>query len=173
MKYLLPLLTLSLLFSQELEVEGDLKVTGTVESTTIDSLQQIIANMQAQIDSMHSLGGLETRVFEISDITISELEPYEFNLNTITGFDLDNAFVQIIDFDVTFYEGTTNYIKVLRYFPNPDLMFSLLFNGTEEEYINGGGVFPINNRMDCFLSSSGSNAVIFDMTFYITAQFPD
>ena len=64
-KNILILLSFTLLFSQELEVEGDLKVTGTVESTTIDSLQQVIANLQAQIDSMHADNQLETRVYPL------------------------------------------------------------------------------------------------------------
>ena len=39
----------SFLISAELEVEGDLKVTGNIQAGTIDSLQQIIADLQAQI----------------------------------------------------------------------------------------------------------------------------
>ena len=52
MKYLLPLLTLSLLFSQELEVEGDLKVTGIIEN---NSLQNIISQQQEQISALQEL----------------------------------------------------------------------------------------------------------------------
>ena len=33
------MLAVGLVLAQELEVEGDLKVTGTVESATIDSMQ--------------------------------------------------------------------------------------------------------------------------------------
>ena len=79
MKYLLTILSLSLLFSQELEVEGDLKVTGTMESPTIDSLQQVIANMQAQIDAMHADNQLETRVYELP----------RFNFNGVSEMELD------------------------------------------------------------------------------------
>ena len=77
MKYLLTILSISLLFSQELEVEGDLKVTGTIESTTIDSLEQVIANMQAQIDAMQAGGGLETRAFEF-EFDIDEGSDYYY-----------------------------------------------------------------------------------------------
>jgi hypothetical protein len=41
MKKLIILIFSSLLFSGELEVDGDLKVTGSVESTTIDSLKAV------------------------------------------------------------------------------------------------------------------------------------
>ena len=49
MTKLLPILFASILFSGELEVDGDLKVTGSIESATIDSLMQVIAQLQAQI----------------------------------------------------------------------------------------------------------------------------
>ena len=78
MKYLLPLLSLTILFSQELEVEGNLKVTGTVESATIDSLEQVIASMQAQIDAMHADNKLETRVYETQWLNVGDT----FNIYT-------------------------------------------------------------------------------------------
>ena len=40
---------------QELEVEGDLNVTGNIQAGTIDSLAQVIANQQQQINSLLSL----------------------------------------------------------------------------------------------------------------------
>ena len=46
---LLPLLFASFIFSGELEVEGNLNVSGTIQSQTIDSLLQVIAELQAQI----------------------------------------------------------------------------------------------------------------------------
>ena len=73
---------LPVLYAQELEVEGDLKVTGTVESATIDSLQLVIANMQAQIDAMQA--GVSQKVIDVtiesgSTTSISEIFP-EYNL---------------------------------------------------------------------------------------------
>ena len=65
MKTLIILIFLSLLFSGELEVDGDLKVTGSVESTTIDSLKAVIADLQAQLDAMQGGNRLETRVYDL------------------------------------------------------------------------------------------------------------
>ena len=62
------LLTFSFSIAQELEVEGDLTVTGTIESVTIDSLEQVIDGLQAQIDTMHADNMLETRVYELPRI---------------------------------------------------------------------------------------------------------
>ena len=114
MKYLLPLLTLTLLFSQELEVEGDLKVTGTVESATIDSLEQVIANLQAQIDAMQADNQLETRVYSV---TLSE---NQLSLNIYTDLDypieaeLDFYFLKIISVENLDYIGGDNYAIELR-----------------------------------------------------------
>ena len=55
MKHITKLLILifsSLLFSGELEVDGDLKVSGSVESTTIDSLKAVIVDLQAQLEML-------------------------------------------------------------------------------------------------------------------------
>ena len=65
---LLIILLITGVFSQELEVEGDLKVTGTVESVTIDSLEQMLAQQQILIDSLMGSGGInflsiETEVY--------------------------------------------------------------------------------------------------------------
>ena len=79
MKHILILLSFSLIFSQELEVEGDLKVTGNLEAATIDSLQHVIANLQAQIDSMHADNQLETRVYTI-DFSFSPTESIQLNI---------------------------------------------------------------------------------------------
>ena len=54
MTKLLPILLMSILLSAELEVDGDLKVTGTVESVTIDSLNQRIADLELMIAQLQS-----------------------------------------------------------------------------------------------------------------------
>ncbi len=51
MRILTTILCMSFVFSGELEVEGDLKVTGTIEN---DSLQQVIADLQSQISFLES-----------------------------------------------------------------------------------------------------------------------
>ena len=55
MRILTIILCMSFIFSGELEVEGDLKVTGNIEAGTIDSLQQTISAQQQQISELHAL----------------------------------------------------------------------------------------------------------------------
>ena len=49
-RYLLIISLLSLTFTQELKVEGDLNVTGHIQNQTIDSLLQVIQDLQNQIN---------------------------------------------------------------------------------------------------------------------------
>ena len=85
MNKLLIILSLCFVFAGELEVDGDLKVTGNIEAGTIDSLQQVIAGLQAQIAALQVDNRLETRVFEIEYVTngttidFDELLGYNFN----------------------------------------------------------------------------------------------
>ena len=52
---LFPILLCSILLSAEMEVDGDLKVTGTIEGTIKnDSLAQVIANLQDQITALQN-----------------------------------------------------------------------------------------------------------------------
>ena len=56
MRYLLIISLLSLTFTQELKVEGNLNVTGHIQNQTIDSLLQVIQDLQNQINLMN--GGI-------------------------------------------------------------------------------------------------------------------
>ena len=67
MKYLILILSTSILLSGELEVDGDLKVTGTIQATTIDSLNQeiadlklIISQLQAQMNNLLTNGDCQS-----------------------------------------------------------------------------------------------------------------
>jgi hypothetical protein len=65
-----------------MEVDGDLKVTGTVESATIDSLKAVIADLQAQLAALQT--GASQRVIDLtieneSITNLGELIP-EYNL---------------------------------------------------------------------------------------------
>ena len=58
MNKLLPILLLcSITLTQELTVEGDLNVTGNIQNQTIDSLLQVIQDLQNQITLLQSSCG--------------------------------------------------------------------------------------------------------------------
>ena len=163
MKYLLPLLTLTLLFSQELEVEGDLKVTGTVESVTIDSLEQVIASMQVQIDAMQA--GVSQKVIDVtiesgSTTSISEIFP-EYNLEW--------AVINIIDCPLM--EGC--FLEI----PNTSnsSVHMLYYNHSADVYHYHGN----NNSTSSFYTDDSNFVVSFGVVgeytikLLVTAQFTD
>ena len=95
---LLPLLFVSFIFCGELEVDGNLNVSGTIQSQTIDSLLQVIAELQAQIALLQ--GGaenrLETRVYALPRFNFSGITSEEFYLSDIIGNSLDYSIVTIV-----------------------------------------------------------------------------
>ena len=86
----------SFLFAGELEVDGDLKVTGSVESTTIDSLKAVIADLQAQLAALQGAGVLQTRVYELPRFNFNGVSEMELDLFQITGYNFDYAHLNII-----------------------------------------------------------------------------
>ena len=94
MTKLFPILIIcSIGFTQEMEVDGNLKVTGTVESATIDSLKAVIADLQAQLAALQAQGGLTTRLYDLPTITWTPIANTEFLLDivAITGYELENV----------------------------------------------------------------------------------
>ena len=192
MKHLLSILLISSIgFTQELEVEGDLKVTGTVESATIDSLNQVIANMQAQIDAMQTSGGLETRIFQLPTYTFISYQSQEeiLNLNEITGMDISPAlvtFYKVDNFNLNNNEenGSSFDLEVERHYitsSGNDYWTSGCTIAGVELYFNNS-LININSQNTCILNehnrlklSYGGDHAGGTVTFSlaITAQFPD
>ena len=80
-----------------MEVDGDLKVTGTVESATIDSLKAVIADLQAQLVGMDGAGNkLETKMYTFT-VIYHQSQSYPINFSEITNGELDNPEIAIID----------------------------------------------------------------------------
>jgi len=63
MKYIIVILFINLAVFQELQVEGDLTVSGDINSAVIDSLQAEIENLQNLLSEYS--GVIKTRVIEL------------------------------------------------------------------------------------------------------------
>ena len=88
MKHLLSILLIcSIGFTQELTVDGNLNVTGNIQNQTIDSLLQVIQDLQSQLSALQ--GGFQTKLYEYP-ISFEENTLYDFNLFEITNGELDN-----------------------------------------------------------------------------------
>jgi len=89
------------LFTQELQVEGNLNVTGTIESTTIDSLNQVILDLQDQIAGMQSENRLETRVFTTENITlVQEMILYPIDIQELVGTEVEHALITVLNANI-------------------------------------------------------------------------
>ena len=65
MKHLLCILLIcSIGFTQELTVDGNLNVTGNIQNQTIDSLLQVIQDLQSQLSVLQ--GGVSQRVIDVT-----------------------------------------------------------------------------------------------------------
>jgi len=175
------LLTYSFSIAQELEVEGDLTVTGTIESVTIDSMQAEIDSLNAKINSLHGGNRLETRVFNITYSIQSGWEGDFIALSDITGYELENGLVSVFAFDIGCCNGSSGFQLWL-----------------EIEHIGGANNSRVGSLGDFRygqLKSEGLSNIIFNnindgirfmalnsqvgdpgnanITLAVTAQFPD
>ena len=64
MKILYLYIILSLVFSQEFKVEGDLNVTGNIQNDVIDSLMQVIQNLENDINLLQN--GIGDKFLELT-----------------------------------------------------------------------------------------------------------
>jgi len=176
------ILTLSLLFSQELEVEGDLKVTGTVESATIDSLNQVIANMQAQITELQAGGGWESRVIEY-DFNLSDNEIIYLTVEQFLGLDINNAKVFLFDvLDFVCLDCNYDYKINIKSFdgsfegegvPPASQDIEYEYDWSENVFMSSGSHITINPTINNIRIFSGSPAISGTLRLLVTAQFPD
>lgn len=103
MKRILLLISLiSLTFTQELKVEGDLNVTGSIQNQTIDSLLQVIQDLQSQITLLQSSGGVETRMFDFDfDLSIeSSGNTNNYSIFEIISEEISYGIIDVVDFNV-------------------------------------------------------------------------
>ena len=175
-KLLSILLISSICLTQEMEVDGDLKVTGTVESTTIDSLKAVIAELQAQLAALQ--GNSSLRIYEF-DISIpNQNEAVHFNLNELTGYDLNWYKFEILFFSEGSGDAHAMWVSPLEeselsrgeYFVNYN-------NGSVgwdfQNYLNSKlPVMIIDDNPIVKFTSSGGD-LSFHCTVLLTAQFPN
>ena len=165
--------------AQELNIDGDLNVTGTIESVTIDSLNQVIIDLQNQISGMQVENRLETRVFTTNSIVLSQQGVYiPFDIQSLIGTEVEHAFISVFDADIDGEEfasinlaDTMNgpyEIRIDR-FPQQYLPITIknigLITYTKEVYDTYGNYI--------FIWVSTPEVVNVILTLAITAQFPN
>ena len=173
--FLFILLIYSIGFTQELTVDGNLNVTGNIQNQTIDSLQQVIAGLQSQINSMNSGNKLESRVFQTSTIGNGDIINIYEDLSEPIG-PLDFYFMEIVD-ATGLFASQGDYTLEFRGVDQDAQMCQSTFAALD--YPNGyvwlnndsqapkKGLFTTENLV--FIQSYDLTGVL---TVVITAQFP-
>ena len=183
MKKIFTILLISTLFAGELEVDGDLNVSGDIQSPTIAQLQEIIAQLQAEIAALQQGADnkLETRMY---DIVLSWDGQYYFDIDLfdITGHQLDFAIISV--------PKVSNYNSNYQWSTSIAYQYEVVSHQGLLDWIGGGVLFQIHGQLggveyfDEFMTyNSDSNLRLYQfqpnqsgsatVTLAITAQFPD
>ena len=180
------LVSLSILFANQMEVDGDLNVSGDIHSPTITQLQEIIAQLQgeitvlqAQINSMQDTENkFETKFFHTETITDGDYIDIYNDLNEPIS-ELDFYLLEIVQ--VNDFEGTMNGGNGARIILTSTIhekqMVNVLYDNDYFEYYSpfypGGepykGLFTDSNLE---VSINGVNTASCKLLLAITAQFP-
>lgn len=167
MKHLLSILLIcSIGFTQELTVDGNLNVTGTIESQTIDSLMQVIAGLEAQIALMQDADNkLETRIYSFPFNPIGG-EVIPINMLEITGHDLSVAIIHLLSIN-------NNNETTITIDYGCDSISGQTFFTLSNNKIGITSYRIYHSNENCYLQNLSSNNFTSNLTILVTAQFPD
>jgi hypothetical protein len=129
MKYILVFIIMNIAVMQELQVEGDLTVSGEINSAVIDSLQNQISDLNTIIESLINQLNVDSEIIELdieilpTDGSVSEIQYIdigdltsdlgEFTRVSVLGFDQNDLFYTLSlscsvgETDICFGEHTT------------------------------------------------------------------
>ncbi len=182
---LLYIIFASFIFSGELEVDGDLTVTGNIQNQMIDSLLQVIADLQSQITSMQGVSNIyETREYIIPINFTNWNETYNIDLLNLTGNNLEHALIRILDAEYIMGSGDsgidivsglyTSEITILSPPSNNDANFR--FDNYYYDLFYNNKMKWSNHNEDLYdknLYIKNSSPVVANITISVTAQFPN
>ena len=179
-KLIIIYLLLGILFTQELQVEGNLNVTGTIESATIDSLNEVILDLQNQIAGMQGDNRLETRLFTTDNYYLEyHGQQFPVDIQSLIGTDIENALISVYAVNVDGVADLSIYIsnnmvigidpiKILRSAESPN-SYAISNNGVltyTKEVLDDYGEH-------IFIWRDSYEAINITLTFAITTQFPN
>ena len=167
----------------EMEVDGDLNVSGDIQSPTIAQLQEIIEQLQAQINSMQNADNkLETRFYELPRIEFSNGYQNEIDISSITGHELDYGILKIVNVK-DFYLNSGDYQTIYLFntvinqngnISAAEHSIQIYSNGNVNlNYGGGGKSLSFKSGQYNFMEIGGSGASGWvDLVLAVTAQFP-
>jgi hypothetical protein len=164
--------------AQELNIDGDLNVTGTIESVTIDSLNQVIIDLQNQISGMQVENRLETRIFTTENQNFqSGSINTTLDIQSVIGTEIERALISILDVEID-GEGELNlYVDPMGH--NDGIIITQLAYGVFPYFIaNNNSISYIKEIYDSHgnyidLYGNCSSNISINFTLAVTAQFPN
>tara|TARA_B100001094_G_scaffold303173_1_gene331060 strand:+ start:1105 stop:1662 length:558 start_codon:yes stop_codon:yes gene_type:complete len=173
----------SFIFSGELEVDGDLTVTGNIQNQTIDSLLQVIADLQSQITSMQGVSNIyETREYTIPVNFTDFNQSHNIDFLELTGHNLEYAIVRLLDAEYISGTGDTNIqifsaIQSIYFDVKTDGSFVITNNQHQLMYSNNFRWDYASSTYDNLYNNNlyikNSSPVEATITISVTAQFPN
>jgi len=176
MNKILLILSLSFMLAGEMEVDGDLNVSGDIQSPTIEELQAQIAALQQGADNK-----LESRFYTLPRIEFQrENFFYDLNIDEIVGEELDFALIKIVRVNDWYIDN--NYAEVVlqaslvRYSGGvdwqTDFTYTRLENGGTISYNDGArNAFVVYDRRNQIrLDFETSNGWV-DLVLMVTGPF--
>ena len=177
MKKILTILIISTLFAGELEVDGDLNVSGDIQSPTIVQLQEIIAQLQAEIVELQAEGSVTSKIISYETSLPPDTWIY-LSIEEIIGFDLERGSMQFIG-----YEGDLGVFPIhIRYYASEsdgglsEYASFQEISPTSEGLVGGmNATYYFDSHIDYMGFRYASDVQAFNGTLYylITAQFPE
>ena len=174
MKKIFTILIFTSLFAGELEVDGDLTVTGNIQSQTIDSLLQVISDLQSQLSGLQGGNRLETRIFETQWLNDNDIFSIYTDLN-IPISNLDFYLLEIVSAEGVVLGGGST-ILYLQSTVNNSVRIDIIYQHNESGgyYYHDSGSYTKNIFTQEFLKLEVNEQTLTQkkLKLAITAQFP-
>ena len=157
-----------------MEVDGDLNVSGDIQSPTIEELQAQISALQQGADNK-----LESRFYTLPRINIQD-EDYYLNIDEIVGEELNFGLIKIVRVNDWYIDNNYLEIKLVtsltRYHGGVDWWndynFTRIENGGTVSYNDGGrnAFVSFDRRSQTKLEFNVSNGWV-DLVLMVTGPF--
>ena len=155
MKHLLSILLIcSIGFTQELTVDGNLNVTGNIQNQTIDSLLQVIQDLQSQLSVLQGGNNISTGIYQLT----FEGEHTDFipsqNLSVVTGVSSDWYKVEVLSYSTSTISGSSSHSGYLTHYDEGQSFQSNYSYGVCSITTGNGGVWGIQSCEPIFSNDS-------------------
>ena len=143
------------LFGSELEVDGDLNVTGNIHSQTIDSLQQKIMDLENQIAILQSTGvSIYPKVYQLT-FEGEHNQSIPVDIAQITGVESSWYKIEVIYYDTQTISGSASHSARLS--PQDNNLVDYSYGGCSITTGNGGQWYIVDSCLPIYINDENTN----------------